>query len=125
MIFTSVEYVVFFAIVLLVRSCLRDFNLEKWFLLVASYVFYMSWSIPCGFLILFTSLVDYFVGIGLGRIENHGRRKLLLVVSIFGNLGVLGYFKYTNFFLDNLWWGAHALGYQAPRWHYDILLPAG
>ena len=75
MIFTSFEYVIFFAVVLIVRSCLRDFNLEKWFLLVASYIFYMSWSIPCGFLILFTSLVDYFVGIGLGRIENQRRRK--------------------------------------------------
>jgi len=125
MIFTSFEYVTFFAIVLIVRSCLRDFNLEKWFLLIASYVFYMSWSIPCGFLILFTSLVDYFVGIGLGRIEAQPRRKLLLIASIFANLGVLGYFKYTNFFLDNVWWGAHALGYHPSRWHYDIILPAG
>ena len=125
MIFTSFEYVIFFAVVLIVRSCLRDFNLEKWFLLIASYIFYMSWSIPCGFLILFTSLVDYFVGIGLGRIENQQRRKLLLVVSIFANLGVLGYFKYTNFFLDNVWWGAHTLGYHPNRWHYDIILPAG
>src|SRR3954447_8805355 len=125
MIFTSIEYVIFFAAVLLVRSALRDFNVEKWFLLIASYVFYMSWSIPCGFLILFTSIVDYFVGVGLGRIENHRRRKLLLVLSIFANLGVLGYFKYSNFFLDNVWWSAHALGYQFPRWHYDIILPAG
>ncbi len=77
MIFTSFEYVIFFAVVFIVRGCLRDFNREKWFLLFASYIFYMSWSIPCGFLILFTSLVDYFVGIGLGRIENQWRRKLL------------------------------------------------
>src|SRR3954469_23591157 len=108
MIFTSIEYAIFFAAVLLVRSGLRDFNVEKWFLLIASYVFYMSWSIPCGFLILFTSLVDYFVGIGLGKLEDTRQRKLLLIVSILANLGVLGYFKYTNFFLDNVWWGAHA-----------------
>src|SRR3954449_13172600 len=101
MIFTSIEYIIFFAAVLLVRSCVRDFNLEKWFLLIASYIFYMSWSIPCGFLILLTSLVDYFVGIGLGRLEDSRQRKLLLVVSIFANLGVLAYFKYSNFFLDN------------------------
>lgn len=125
MIFTSVEYVIFFAAVLLVRSALRDFNVEKWFLLIASYIFYMSWSIPCGFLILLTSLVDYFVGIGLGRLENPRNRKLLLVVSILANLGVLGYFKYSNFFLDNVWWGVHAFGYQPPRWHFDIILPAG
>src|SRR5437868_5860866 len=125
MIFTSLEYVLFFAGVLLVRSCLRNFTIEKWFLLVASYIFYMSWSIPCGFLILATSLIDYFVGIGLGRIQNEVRRRLLLVVSIVANLGVLGYFKYTNFFLSNVRWGGSWLGFHLDPLHYDILLPAG
>ncbi len=125
MIFTSFEFVSFFCFVLLVRACLRSFTVEKWFLLVASYLFYMSWSIPCGFLILGTSLVDYYVGVGLGRIEDQKKRKLLLVVSIVANLGVLGFFKYTNFLLDNVSWGLNTMGFQAPRWHYDILLPAG
>lgn len=70
MIFTSFEYVLFFAGVLLTRSLLWNFGAEKWFLLVASYVFYMSWSIPCGLLILATSLVDYGVGLGLERIHD-------------------------------------------------------
>jgi alginate O-acetyltransferase complex protein AlgI len=125
MIFTSYEFVLFFTVVLAVRSCLSNFNSEKWFLLVASYVFYMSWSIPCGFLILFTSLVDYFVGVGLGRLENQRQRKLLIVVSIVANLGVLGFFKYTNFILGNAWWGMNLFGYHFPQWHYDIILPAG
>ncbi len=125
MIFTSFEFVLFFVAVLLVRSCLRNFTLEKWFLLLASYVFYMSWSIPCGFLILATSIVDYFVGVGLGRMEDPRKRKLLLVVSIVANLGVLGFFKYTNFALQNVWWGANALGFHPGAWHYDILLPVG
>ena len=125
MIFTSFEYVLFFAAVLLVRSFLHNFSFEKWFLLIASYIFYMSWSIPCGFLILVTSLVDYFVGIGLGRIENRAKRKLLLVISIAANLGVLVYFKYTNFLLDNVWWGLTAIGAHPSRWRYDIILPAG
>src|SRR5580765_3829847 len=125
MIFTSFEFVLFFSLVLFVRACLGNFSAEKWFLLVASYVFYMSWSIPCGFLILATSVVDYFVGVGLGRIEDARKRKLLLVVSIVANLGVLGFFKYTNFLLDNLSWGLSVFGMHAQRWHYDILLPAG
>ena|SRR2546426_4930203 len=125
MIFTSFEYALFFAVVVLSRSCLRSFAVEKWFLLVASYAFYMSWSISCGFLILLTSLVDYSVGMGLGRIEDQRRRKLLLVVSIVANLAVLGFFKYTNFVLDNVWWGINSLGLHLNRWHYDIILPAG
>jgi alginate O-acetyltransferase complex protein AlgI len=125
MIFTSFEFVLFFTVVLLVRTCIRHFSVEKWFLLVASYLFYMSWSIPCALLIFFTSLVDYFVGVGLGRIEDDKKRKILLVLSVVANLGVLGYFKYTNFFLDNAWWALTSLGFHATRQHFDILLPVG
>jgi alginate O-acetyltransferase complex protein AlgI len=125
MIFTSFEFIIFFVFVLVIRSFLRSFTAERWFLLVVSYLFYMSWSIPCGFLILGTSVVDYYVGVALGRIENPQKRKLLLVVSIVANLGVLGFFKYTNFLLDNVSLALNSLGYQAQRWHYDILLPAG
>lgn len=125
MIFTSFEYILFFAVVLLVRSCLHSFTAEKWFLLAASYAFYMSWSIPCGLLILATSLIDYFVGVGLGRIENKRKRKILLILSILANLGVLGYFKYTNFLLANVHGIVNWLGYHLDPLHYDILLPAG
>jgi alginate O-acetyltransferase complex protein AlgI len=125
MIFTSFEFVCFFTFVLLVRSCLRSFGAEKWFLLLASYVFYMSWSIPCGLLILATSFIDYSVGIGLGRISDEGKRRLLLIISIVANLGVLGFFKYTNFLLANVSWGLNVFGVHEQKWHWDILLPAG
>jgi len=111
--------------VLGIRSLLHSFSAEKWFLLFASYMFYMSWSIPCGLLILATSVVDYFVGLALGRMQHPVKRKWLLVISIFANLGVLGFFKYTNFFLTNASSGLSLIGVHAPRWHYDILLPAG
>ena len=47
MIFTSFEFVVFFALVVLIRSCLRSLTAAKWFLLAASICFYLSWSVPC------------------------------------------------------------------------------
>jgi alginate O-acetyltransferase complex protein AlgI len=125
MIFTSFEFVIFFLVVVGVRACIRNHEADKWFLLGASYVFYMSWSIPCGLLILATSLLDYYVGLGLGRIENPRQRKLLLICSIVANLGVLGFFKYTNFLLDTASSGLGLLGVPAHRWHYDIILPAG
>ena len=103
MIFTSFEFVLFFAAVLLVRSCLRNFSVEKWFLLAVSYVFYMMWNVPCVLLLLSISLVNYAIGVGLGRVEDQRKRKLLLAVSIVASLGVLGFFKYTNFLLDNVW----------------------
>src|SRR5262245_58673063 len=110
MIFTSFEFVLFFLVVVLVRSQLRSFNAEKWFLLIASYVFYTSWSLPCGALILFTSGVDYYVGLQLGRIDSQPRRKVLLLISLVLNLGLLGFFKYTNFLLDNGWSSLNAFG---------------
>ena len=125
MIFTSFEYVLFFAGVLLTRSLLWSFGAEKWFLLIASYIFYMSWSVPFGLLILATSLVDYGVGLGLERIEEESKRKLLLICSIVANLGVLAFFKYTNFFLANVSAAVNAAGYQHQPWHFDIVLPAG
>jgi alginate O-acetyltransferase complex protein AlgI len=125
MIFTSFEFILFFVAVLLVRSCLHSFSSEKWLLVVASYVFYMSWSIPCVFVLLFTSLVNYFVGLGLGQTKDQRKRILLLVVSIVVNLGVLGFFKYTNFMVENVSWGLAALGFHVQRWHYEILLPVG
>ena len=125
MIFTSFEFVLFFFALLLIRGCLRNFSLEKWILLIASYLFYMSWSVPCAFLILITSLVDYFVGVGLGRIADKRKRKLLLVVSIVANLGVLGFFKYTNFLIENVSWSLTALGFHVQHQRLDILLPVG
>ncbi|MFN0126412.1 MAG: MBOAT family O-acyltransferase [Verrucomicrobiales bacterium] len=125
MIFTTFEFLLFFMIVLGVRQTLSSFPAEKWFLLIASYLFYMSWSIPCGALIFASSIVDYWVGLRLGRLEDPRKRKFLLVVSIVINLGFLGFFKYTNFLLDNLEWGLGAFGLHVNPWHYDILLPVG
>src|SRR5262245_35593271 len=125
MIFTSFEFILFFAIVLLGRHWLSNFEKEKWFLLMASYLFYMSWSVPFLVLILFTSVVDYVVGRRLGQLEDPGQRKLVLVISLVVNLGVLGFFKYTNFFLHNVSLGLSLLGSQARIPHYDILLPVG
>jgi len=108
-----------------VRSVIRNFSIEKNFLLVASYAFYMSWSVPCGFLLLATSLVDYAVGAGLERLKDERQRKWLLVISIVANLGVLAFFKYANFFLENAAAALNAFGIAAGPWHYNVILPAG
>ena len=125
MIFTSFEFILFFLMVLLVRQGLLSFEKEKWFLLAASYLFYASWSLPCLGLILFTSLVDYFIGLRLARLDDAAGRKRLLVLSLVLNLGVLGFFKYTNFLIDNAAAGLSLLGFKGVLPHFDILLPAG
>ena len=126
MIFTSFEFVIFFFVgVLGVRSMLRSFEAEKWFLLGASYLFYMSWSIPFGLLILTTSLIDYFVGLKLKDEQSQRRRKRWVAFSLTANLGILGFFKYTNFLTANVGWGLQLLGFDTSGWRFDIILPVG
>src|SRR5436189_287966 len=82
MIFTSFEFLCFFVAVILLRSCLRGLSAEKWLLLAASYCFYLTWSVPCIVLLIFTSLSDYYIGRKLGQTENPIYRKRLLVCSL-------------------------------------------
>ena len=125
MIFTSFEFVAFFAVLLLLRSLLKSFTAEKWLLLIASWLFYMSWNPPFVLLLIFTSGLDYFVGRRLERSGNQRARGLLLSASLVANLGVLAYFKYTNFFLDT-WRGLlSSVGITFDPVVLNIILPAG
>jgi alginate O-acetyltransferase complex protein AlgI len=121
--FTSYEFVLFFAVLVMVRSCLRNFGLEKWFLLAASIAFYMSWSIPCVLLIICTSLSDYFIALKMGSSTHPGSRRRLLVMSLVFDLGLLGFFKYANFFLGILGAASNVVGWHVGSLHYNIILP--
>lgn len=125
MIVTSFEFALFFTLVFIVRICLRGFNAEKWLLLIASLVFYVSWSLPCLPLIVFTSLVDWSIARKLGQTTDQARRKRLLVTSLSLSLGLLGFFKYSNFLLENLRAVLGVLGWKIGAIHYDIALPPG
>jgi D-alanyl-lipoteichoic acid acyltransferase DltB (MBOAT superfamily) len=73
------------------------------FLIVAaSYLFYGWWDYRFLGLILFSSVLDYFVGLGIARQTDARRRKLWLTLSIVANLGILGFFKYFDFFATSL-----------------------
>ncbi len=125
MTFTSIEFVLFFLAIVLLRTFARTSTRETWLLLVASICFYLSWSIPCIFLILFTSMTDYFIGRKFGRITEPVSRRLWLLVSLVVDLGLLGFFKYSNFFLDNLLAALGALGWHLAPIHLNLVLPPG
>jgi alginate O-acetyltransferase complex protein AlgI len=67
--------------------------------------------------------MDYHIGRELGQTENPHSRKRLLVISLVANIGILGFFKYTNFVLESFWFGLITLGLDFGRPHYDIILP--
>jgi len=97
--FDSVEFLLFFPLVLVLHRLLPW---RRGLLIVASYLFYASWNPPFLLLLLGSSALDYTVGRRLERTDHPGKRKALLAISLTGNLGVLAFFKYFNFLLDNL-----------------------
>jgi alginate O-acetyltransferase complex protein AlgI len=125
MVFTSFDFLAFFLVVLFGRSLCRSRTSNNWLLLIASYAFYFSWSLACGLLILAVSLVDYHVGRKLPQADRVGHRRRWLAVSIVTNLGLLGFFKYTNFLVANAGWAFRLLGFDTSGWRFDIILPVG
>ncbi len=101
MLFNSLEFLLFFVVVTTFYYLLP--HRFRWMLLLsASCLFYMYFK-PIYILILgFTIVVDYWVGIELEKCENQSKRKIILILSLIANLGVLIEFKYANFIVDNI-----------------------
>ncbi|MBF0447477.1 MAG: MBOAT family protein [Magnetococcales bacterium] len=122
MIFHSLEYLLFLPVVLAIYWLL-DRKKQVIFLLVMSYFFYgyiHPWFL---FLIAASTFVDYFCGLAMDRHPDHKQRVLL--VSIAFNLGLLGYFKYFGFFIDNVTELLLLLGLPGFTNNLDIYLPVG
>jgi len=127
MFFNSIDFAIFLPIVFILYWFVIDKNLklQNFLIVAASYFFYGWWDWRFLSLILFSTMVDYFVGIGLLKQENHTKRKILLWISIIVNLGFLGFFKYYNFFLDNFITAFSFLGTEIKANSLNIILPVG
>src|SRR5215467_4840212 len=101
--FNSYVFAAFFAIVLAVYNLPGlTWRGQKWWLLVASYVFYAAWDPVFIVLVWLSTFVDWTAARWIAGETRLHRRRVLLVVSVVINLGVLGYFKYGNFVLANV-----------------------
>src|SRR5438094_17573 len=125
MLFNSLTFVVFFAVVVTVYWSMRSWNAQKYFLVVASYVFYGAWNPPFAALLFSTTAMDFWLGRRIATAKGRRSRRVWLVGSVCMNLSMLGFFKYGNFLLQNFQWLLARIGivYQPP--HLDILLPVG
>jgi D-alanyl-lipoteichoic acid acyltransferase DltB (MBOAT superfamily) len=92
---------------------------------IASYVFYAWWDWRFLSLVIISTLVDYIVGLGLSHEKGKNKRKALLAASIIINIGILGFFKYYNFFLENFIAAFSFLGFQISANSLSIILPVG
>ena len=127
MLFNSIDFAVFLPLVFILYWFVTNKNLklQNFLIVVASYVFYGWWDWRFLSLILFSTLVDYTVGVLLLKENNETKRKILLWVSIVINLGFLGFFKYYNFFLDNFVAAFSFFGNPISASGLDVILPVG
>jgi D-alanyl-lipoteichoic acid acyltransferase DltB (MBOAT superfamily) len=95
------------------------------FLAAASYVFYGWWDVRFLFLIFGSTLLDYSVGLLLSKEDRSRNRKLLLALSIAGNLGILGFYKYCNFFIENFNEAFTLFGSNFQVSSLNLILPVG
>jgi alginate O-acetyltransferase complex protein AlgI len=123
--FNSFVFFVFLALVLAIYLQFRGQRARAIFLLAASYVFYGYWDWRFTSLLAISTVVDYAVGRGLERTDEKKKRKRLLLLSCFVNLGILGVFKYLNFFLDSARALTDSLGLNAASLHLNLVLPVG
>jgi alginate O-acetyltransferase complex protein AlgI len=127
MLFNSLAFALFLPTVFLLywlipRHCLRAQNA---FLLLVSYLFYGWWDWRFLSLLFASSLLDFLVGLGLQKTAHPAERKALLACSLIGNLGMLGFFKYYNFFVDSFVQMLHGFGIAAHPSTLHLILPAG
>jgi D-alanyl-lipoteichoic acid acyltransferase DltB (MBOAT superfamily) len=127
MLFNSIEFIIFLPVVFILYWFVinKSLRLQNLFVLIASYVFYGWWDWRFLSLIIFSSFVDFFVAQQINRSEADWKRKALLSVSIFINIGFLGFFKYYNFFVDSFVSSFATLGINLHARTLNVILPVG
>lgn len=126
MLFNSIEFLIFLPTVfILYWFVFKHLKTQNILLLLTSYVFYGWWDWRFLSLILLSTLVDYSLGLQLQKTTNQQKRKYFLWMSLVFNLGLLGFFKYYNFFIEN-WVDAWAsIGISMHKSSLNIILPVG
>ncbi|MBW1685637.1 MAG: MBOAT family protein [Deltaproteobacteria bacterium] len=124
MLFNSLAFFVFLALVYAVYRLLPHRAQNRW-LLAASYFFYGAWDWRFLGLILLSTVIDYGVGIALGKSSDPRRRKRLVTISVVANLTLLGIFKYAGFFTQSLADLLALFGFELSAFTRTVVLPVG
>jgi alginate O-acetyltransferase complex protein AlgI len=117
MVFTSLNFILFFLVVLILLGTVKGKSTKKIILLMASYFFYGNWDYRFLLLIFILTLANYFVGQKINLNKNQNIKKMWLIFGIIFDVCVLGFFKYYNFFIDSF--------NVSKQFHLNIILPIG
>lgn len=127
MLFNSIDFAVFLPIVFLLYWFVahRSLRIQNLFVTIASYVFYGWWDVRFLTLIIFSSMLDFFLAVQIDSAKDSEKKKLLLRISLCTNLGLLGFFKYFNFFAESFAEAFSFLGAEFSPTSLNVVLPVG
>lgn len=127
MLFNSFSFALFLPVVFLLYWFVtnRSLWLQNMLLLVSSYFFYACWDWRFLFLLIFSTVLDYYTGLKMSESDEPGRRKFWFWLSVLVNVGFLGVFKYYNFFADSFAQAVSHLGLHVNPWTLNVILPVG
>ena len=125
MVFNSLTFAVFFACVLALHALPLGWTTRKVNLLIASYLFYAAWNPPFVILLWISTVVDWYAAQGLVKARRESSRHAWMLLSVVANLGMLAYFKYGQFLLDNFSALMLSVGVDYHAAPTDIVLPVG
>ncbi|MFK7873917.1 MAG: MBOAT family protein [Oligoflexales bacterium] len=125
MLFYDCKFLLFFFIIFIIYWFLKNNTSRKVLLLFSSYYFYTSWNKELLVLIILSTIIDFSVGLVVAKEKNIKMKKKYLCLSICSNLGILAYFKYANFFIDNIYKSLHQIFPNLVIPQLDVILPIG
>src|SRR6476619_5650804 len=127
MLFNSLSFAIFFPVVFILYWFVtnKDLNIQNILLLAASYLFYASWDYRFLFLLIFSTLLDYFTGIKISEATSQQRKRYWLWLSVTVNVGFLALFKYYNFFAASFAEVLAQFCFQVNPWTLKVILPVG
>jgi alginate O-acetyltransferase complex protein AlgI len=127
MLFNSISFALFLPIVFMFYwfVCYKSVRNQNILLVIASYFFYACWDWRFLFLLVFSTLLDYFSGVKMAEAKNQKIKDLWFWLSIIVNLGFLGFFKYYNFFITSFAESISNFGLEINPWTLNIILPVG
>jgi alginate O-acetyltransferase complex protein AlgI len=123
--FNTYTFFVFFLVLLVIHYSLKSWKAQKINLLVASYLFYSAWNPMFVLLLLLSTACDWLIAKKIDKSKSLKNRRLYLIVSLMFNLGLLSYFKYGEFFLENSIYLLSLIGVVFRPVDIDIILPVG
>ncbi len=126
MLFPTLTFGLFFlAVFAIVWGVARDNEWRKILLLLASWVFYGAWDWRFVALLIASAFLNWGAAAAIARSEGEGARKLLVSLGVVANLAILGFFKYFDFFLEQIGLVLHGVGFERDLPLLSIILPVG